>query len=105
DAAGACRAWHTGRHPFPAGAESPPSSDLLELLSGHGVQTALIRDARAPSTAEFESNWHTCVRLPTSSLAHAMVEVVEVLGGLANQGSWLAWLELAALLPPWQSPE
>src|SRR5213082_427373 len=65
DAAGARRAWRSGRYHFPGAdpaAEGPV--DLLDLLGKAGVATHLVLDDSRPVPDEFTSFWQHVERVP-----------------------------------------
>jgi arylsulfatase A-like enzyme len=113
DPAGARRAWRTGRYDFPrpeaaaAGPESAP--DLVRLLKDGGAVTVLVLDAGRPAPADFADGWDVVMEAAPdaegTTLEYALEGVGQALEGLAGTESWLLWLELAALLPPWDVPE
>jgi arylsulfatase A-like enzyme len=114
DAAGAGRAWRTGRYDFPApegAATTPaePAPDVVRLLKDGGAVTSLIRDAGRPAPADFADGWDVVMEAEADAEATALEYVLEgagqALDSLAETDSWLLWLELAALLPPWDVPE
>ncbi len=96
DAAGARRAWRTGRYrlPLPEGDGPPPADqpDLLALLRTAGVATLLVSDASRPAPAEFAAGWE-------------QVAETVALDRLAGRERGLLWLDLATPLPPWDVPE
>jgi arylsulfatase A-like enzyme len=90
-------AWRSGRYQF---APSPGAADLLALLRERGVSTHLLVDASRPTPAEFVAGWdHLGEYADTAATLGA---AQELLARLHGEPSWLVWLELAALLPPWQ---
>ena len=94
-------AWRSGRYQF---APSPGAADLLPLLRGRGVSTHLLIDTSRPTPAEFAVGWDHASEYADTA---ATLEAAQVLLARLHRGpSWLVWLELAALLPPWRvSPE
>jgi arylsulfatase A-like enzyme len=110
-AAGARRGWLTGRFTgAPRGAQQ-----LLTELWQHGVLTALLADERSPSLgSRFARDW-TCqqwVRRPhlpdleqESLLGGTVQSAIEWLGQNGKRENWLLWIEISALLPPWDSAE
>jgi arylsulfatase A-like enzyme len=108
DAAGARRAWRTGRYQFAA---PPPADalDLLEVLRQQGVFTCLIVDDSRPFPSDFAAGWGEVVHVaPPEGDATPLERVVEtartVLGRLAGRDDWLVWVDLATTLPPWDVP-
>ena len=107
DAAGARRTWRDGRHhlPDPSRPESPDDGrpDLIELLRKRGVVTCLILDDSRPAESGFEAGWdevHCAV-----SFDAVLEAASSALDRLATRGDWLLWVDLAALIPPWETPE
>ena len=98
---GSHAAWRSGRYQF---TPSVGPTDLLALLRGRGVPTYLILDTSRPTPPEFAAGWdqvRQCADTPETLEA-----AQELLVRLQDEPSWLMWLELAALLPPWRvSPE
>lgn len=94
-------AWRSGRYQF---TPSTGPIDLLALVRGRGVRTYLLVDTSRPAPEEFSVGWdqvRECADTPETLEA-----AQELLARLHGEPSWLVWLELAALLPPWQvSPE
>ncbi len=108
DAAGARRTWRDGRHhlPDPSRPESPdrrtprpdraaPASAALSLVSFWTIaarRNPVSRPAGTRCIAPFRSTrfW----RPPPPALDR-----------LAARGDWLLWVDLAALIPPWDTPE
>jgi arylsulfatase A-like enzyme len=120
DAAGARRAWRTGRYELPSPGHGPcadtgASGDLLNVLRQQGVHTCLIVDESRPGFpsfdigAEFTDGWDEVYRIPRtaepSPLERALEQAQDVLGRLSGRDGWLVWLDLATLLPPWDVPE
>lgn len=101
------RVWRSGCHDFPPlpGDEAPPVErpDLLALLRRHGVATRLILDTSRPTADAWAAGWDDVRR--EADTATALVAAHEALDELADVPSWLLWVELAALLPPWELPE
>ncbi|MFO0842825.1 MAG: sulfatase-like hydrolase/transferase [Gemmataceae bacterium] len=91
------RVWRSGCHHF-----GPPVArpDVLEVVMGQGVAARLIVDRSRGGFEEFEAGWPRIDRVADTPAA---VELARE--ALATAGdSWLTWLELAALLPPWRVP-
>ncbi|HZT81922.1 MAG TPA: sulfatase-like hydrolase/transferase [Gemmataceae bacterium] len=106
DAAGARRAWRTGRYHFPlpdgADASWPAAADLLALLRENGVATRLLLDPRHSTPAEFTAGWDAVTEVrPADSLRAIVLSALEQLAGAPR---WLLWIDLAGLLPPWEVP-
>ena len=107
DAAGAHRSWRDGRHhpPDPSRPEPPTEghADLIEQLRKRGVHTRLIRDDSRPAEARFEAGWDEVQH------AASFDAVLETAAGgleqLAARDDWLLWVDLAALIPPWDTPD
>src|SRR5262245_24687872 len=100
------RVWRTGRHHFPmreASSDAPPTADLIAVLRGAGVHTSLLIDTGRPSPASNEAGWDEVRH------AHGLDATIDsgrdLLAALRDRASGLVWIELAALLPPWQVEE
>lgn len=111
DAAGARRAWRTGSYHFPepgpATAEVVPP-DLIDLLNGQGVRTALVLDGSRDTPAAFAQVWQTVRRAQAAAegtpLDWALESAVQTIAEIPAAGPWLVWLDLTTLLPPWEVP-
>lgn len=92
------RVWRSGCHSFAAPAE--PRPDVLELVKQQGVAARLIVDQSRGDFPEFEAGWPRVDRAADTVAAVGLAREA-----LASAGdSWLTWLDLAALLPPWSVP-
>ena len=101
EASRARAAWRSGRYQFDS---SSSADDLLALVRERGVPTHLLLDASRPSPAEFAVGWDRVQEY--ADTAATLEAAQDLLARLQGEPSWLVWLELAALLPPWQvSPE
>jgi hypothetical protein len=101
DRAGADRAWRSGcfSFPLPGGSDSAAGRpDVLALLAEKGILTRLIRDSAAGPAA---SGWGDVIHAEgmKAALAAARKSVAE----LSGDRSGLVWVELSALLPPWNA--
>jgi arylsulfatase A-like enzyme len=113
DAAGARRAWRSGRYDFPHpvgnATVGEPSPDLIHLLKDAGVVTSLILDAGRESPANLADGWDVVMEAEgdeeASALEYALEGAGQALESLAETDHWLLWLELAPLLPPWETPD
>jgi arylsulfatase A-like enzyme len=112
DPAGARRAWRTGRYEFPlpdGASPGEPAPDFLRPLKDRGVVTSLVLDAGRPAPPEFAEGWDVVMEAEPdeegTALEYALEGAAQALEGLAETDSWLLWLDLAALLPPWEVPE
>lgn len=94
--------WRSGCHAFPGMPAAEPAPDLLATLRDRGVHTRLILDDGRPTPAGWDVGWDE-VRREADSAA-ALVAAHETLDDLTETPSWLLWLELSALLPPWDLP-
>ena len=107
NAADARRTWRDGRHrlPAPGRPEPPPDepADLIEQLRKHGVHTCLIADESRPAEPDFETGWDEAIR--AASFDAVLEAASAALGRLAGHDGWLLWVDLAALIPPWDTPE
>lgn len=112
----ASRAWRTGRYQVPAADAklAPPphaSVDLIEALNRAGVRTVLLR-ANHPDTdvRGFDETWSEVIDArPQAEDASPLDELVrrfpQVLEQLGAGTSWLLWIEIDRLLPPWDVPQ
>jgi arylsulfatase A-like enzyme len=113
DPTGARRAWRTGRYDFAlaeAETASPaPAPDLVGLLKEGGAVTSLVLDASRPAPADFAAGWDVVIEAEAdeeaTALDYALEGAAQALEGLAETDNWLLWLDLAALLPPWDVPD
>lgn len=96
------RVWRSGCHAFPGMPAADPAPDLLATLRDRAVHTRLILDESRPTPAGWDVGWDE-VRREADSAA-ALVAAHETLDDLTETPSWLLWLELSALLPPWDLP-
>ncbi len=107
DAAGACRTWRDGRCrlPDPSRREPPADApaDLIEQLRKRGVHTCLVLDDSRPAEPGFEVGWDEVHR--AASFDAVLDAASAALDQLASRGDWLLWVDLAALIPPWDTPE
>ena len=90
---------------FPVPADEPhdPLPDLLAVLRERAVQTHLLIDTSRPIPAAFRAGWDSVREHPNT--AATLEAAGELLAGLPAESSWLVWLELGALLPPWKVPD
>jgi arylsulfatase A-like enzyme len=99
------RAWRTGLFQFPTALASAVNTDLLELLRVQGVSTALVVDTSRPWTEAFLAGWNQVYRSDPPSAADALETLLERTGDaldyLESQSSWLLWVDMATLVPPW----
>jgi len=107
DAAGARRAWRSGRYEFPGVPTALAPLDLPEQLSLQGVRTSLVLDASRDSPAAFAAGWGEVQRVTPASAEETPLEAMLAaarsrLEALAGQDNWLLWLDLATLIAPWQ---
>jgi arylsulfatase A-like enzyme len=114
-AAGARRAWRTGRYGLPcagSGGRPPPeaSDDLLTQLGDRGITTCLVVDPGRSVPGEFTAGWGKVALVPPAcgegtALERALEAMAGALDSCAGPGPWLLWLELPFLTPPWEVPE
>ena len=107
DAAGAWLTWRDGRHhlPDPSRPESTSegNADLIDRLRNAGVYTCLVRDSGRPAEPGFEEGWDEIQPAPSfDAVLEAAAAAVE---RLSERESWLLWVDLAPLTPPWDTPE
>jgi arylsulfatase A-like enzyme len=110
DAAGARRAFRTGRHAFPPeNAAVEPITDLLATLRQHKIGTTLVVDASRSPLPEFAAGWkqvkEVSAKGDATSLERTMEATVKALERAARREHSLLWVELATLLPPWDLPD
>jgi arylsulfatase A-like enzyme len=114
DAAGARRAWRTGRYELPAPGEgSAPApadaADLMRALRDHDIHTCLIVDGSRPAPPDFEAGWDEVERVTATAEETALESAVSAaeaaLARLAGRDGWLLWVDLATPLPPWDVPD
>ena len=100
DAPAARRAWATGQDQFRTAER--PAPDLLRILQEAGVFTAVVRANRVANDAapDYYAGWGKVfdARGGPAAVADGLPAV---LGELAPHAEWLLWVELDALLPPW----
>jgi arylsulfatase A-like enzyme len=103
---GEWRSWLTGRYHFaePAG----DTFNLLEQLRANGVATYLVRDTRGQRAVVEPAGWDRVVAVESSEteepLDQPLTAADKALKKLAKNERWLLWVELATLLPPWDTP-
>jgi arylsulfatase A-like enzyme len=111
DAAGACRAWRSGRYLLPpADVAPPPAPDLPALLHAHGIPTTLVLDGSRPLPEDFRAGWQSVRVVPAeaeegTSLERTLEACLEAVEELAEADRWLVWICLGTLLPPWDPPD
>ena len=107
DAAGARLAWRDGRHhlPDPSRPESSAegNADLIDRLRKVGVYTCLVMDSSRPAGPGFEAGWDEARRAP--SFDAVLEAAAAALERLSEREAWLLWVDLAPLIPPWDTPE
>jgi arylsulfatase A-like enzyme len=112
DPAGARRAWRSGRYHLPnstPAAEIADAPDLLAALRAQGIHTCLIVDDSRPSADDFALGWDAAERVAASDEMTPLEATLEAAGAalerLEQRDNWLLWIDLGALLPPWDVPE
>ena len=107
DPAGARRAWRDGRHhlPDPSHPEPPADghTDLIAQLRKRGVHTCLVLEDSRPVDSDFAVGWHEIVR--AESIDAVLDAAAGALGRLVGRDDWLLWVDLATLIPPWDTPD
>jgi arylsulfatase A-like enzyme len=105
------RTWRSGRYHLPeftSTAPTEPWPDLLAVLRQQGIYTCLIVDDTRPSSQEFADGWdevhHVSVAEDEMPLDATLEAVGAALERLERRDNWLLWIDLAALLPPWNLP-
>jgi arylsulfatase A-like enzyme len=114
DAAGAARAWCTGRYDLPVPGEPPaalPPAAWLATLRSAGITADLIVDesrGEMPLFAEdreWDQVWHIEPDGEGSPLERCLDAAGAALESLADRDDWLLWIDLATVLPPWETPD
>jgi arylsulfatase A-like enzyme len=111
---GARQTWRTGNYLFPditaatlSSTPTTPSPDLLQPLQAAGITTSLVIESK--KSKEFASGWSIVHDFPTRNKGAALEQVLETalaaVDELADRESWLIWLEMPTLLPPWNVPK
>ncbi|HVS35042.1 MAG TPA: sulfatase-like hydrolase/transferase [Gemmataceae bacterium] len=107
DADGARLTWRDGRHHPPDSphreSSADATADLIEVLKKRGVYTCLIVDDSRPAEVGLEHNGDEVHR--AASFGAVLEAASAALHRLSGRGDWLLWVDLAALLPPWDTPE
>jgi arylsulfatase A-like enzyme len=107
DANGARRTWRDGRHHLPDPSYSEPpadgNADLIEQLGKRGVATCVVLDDSRPVESGFEAGWKKVEH--AASFEGVLEGAGAALNRLARRDDWLLWVDLAVLLPPWDTPE
>jgi arylsulfatase A-like enzyme len=107
DAAGARRTWRDGRHHLPDPSYSEPPADgrtdLIDQLAKRGIATCLVLDDGRPVESGFEAGWNEVER--AASFDGVLEAAGAALNRLAQRDGWLLWVDLAVLVPPWDTPE
>jgi len=106
--AAARRAWRSGRMQTPNfRSETPPAgNDLVRLLNAAGIRTVLLEAVRTghESAPEFYVDWsEKFIARPAGDDRTPMDAVLRMLPDL-GVGPWCLWIELDAMLPPWDIP-
>jgi arylsulfatase A-like enzyme len=108
DPEAACRAWLSGRSSFCPTSSPAGEQTVLPLLAAAGVRTVLVR-ANQPDTDApdwFYAGWSEVFdarpqeedRYPLDSLIRSLPGILD---RLADVRSFLLWIEIDALIPPW----
>jgi hypothetical protein len=114
DAAGAARSWLTGRYdlPIPGEPSAPlPSDDWGATLRQQSIPTCLVADESRGAMPLFgqDEEWERVYRIEADGegtpLERCLEAVEEALESLAGHDSWLLWIDLATVLPPWETPD
>jgi hypothetical protein len=108
DMIGARRAWRTGCFGFPTSESAPLREDVIALLGHNGVATTLITDGRLEPD-DFVASWNHVAHAPSKGAGSLLKRVVaradSALEKLSKQERWLLWMDMGALLPPWNVPD
>jgi len=106
--AAARRSWRSGQYRLPASGDQA-GPDLLDILRRAGIVTHLVVDGSRSSPAEFQRGWDKVSVVEAKrgevALEATLSTAVQVLDGLFAKENWLAWVELATLVPPWNVPD
>jgi arylsulfatase A-like enzyme len=100
DAAGARRAWRTGRHHFPAADPPPDYPDLLAALRQKGVAAWLVHHGSPRVPAGFLSGWDRVI-----DQGREAVGLAAVVREFAALPEGLLWIDTEQFLPPWDISE
>lgn len=94
---------HFADEPSPAGFQSSCPPSLIGSLRAAGISTTLIDDRK--DRAADDRGWdHVALTVPDQHLTpgEALITAVRLaLDRVADQVSWLLWIETERLLPPW----
>jgi len=107
---GARAAWRSGNYdlPAPSPLQGKEKSDLLKHLTENGISCCLIVDESHPLPPDFLQGWSDVQRVTSSDddtpLEAALAAAEAHLKKEGGQPGWLLWVELAPLLPPWDTP-
>ncbi len=109
----ACRAWRSGIYHFRdaknTNIDGRTLPDLLAQLRQQDIKTCLIVDTSHAYPAEFASGWDETLEVDAdgedSPLESALKRAHAFLKKGKNRDSWLLWIDVATLLPPWNVPE
>jgi arylsulfatase A-like enzyme len=108
DPEGARRAWRTGHLDISGQPRVPIAPDLLDVLRERSVFMSLIVDRSRPAPAEFETGWDDVAYAEADAEGSALEVALDIaratLAELAERSNWLLWLDLASVLPPWETP-
>src|SRR5207253_6835379 len=112
DAVGAHRTWRTGCYHFPGqgdpGSPGSTSPDLVRLLRNHGLVTALVMKPSGNSPNFFLADWDHLWPIPLvgdgTFLERTGETIRATLDSLEALDHWFLWVELNALVPPWEVP-
>jgi arylsulfatase A-like enzyme len=106
DPEGARRTWRGGCYNLPrpdqsdGGPTNPP--DLIEALRRAGVPATLIREGGQTICPAFEKNWDSVLCVGTEGGFERTLEAFEgALENLAGNPSWMIWVDLQGVMPPW----
>jgi arylsulfatase A-like enzyme len=114
DAAGAARAWRTGRYDLPAPGEPPvqlSAEDWLAALRRKDIPTCLVVDESRGAMPqlgpdeEWQRVWRVGAEGEGTPLERCLEAAAEALASLAEHDDWLLWIDLATVLLPWETPD
>ncbi|HEY1862046.1 MAG TPA: sulfatase-like hydrolase/transferase [Gemmataceae bacterium] len=107
---GAFAAWRTGDHGFLRSLTLPARPDILKILAAAPVETRLIGDESVWPPLPFAAEFKKALRVhggptPGASLEPILEAARKAIVSLNRREHVLLWVDLPALLPPWEIPE
>jgi arylsulfatase A-like enzyme len=109
NAAGARRAWRTGRFHFALDADpKDPLPDLMQMLHEQAIVTSLVLDDSRGAPLGWADGWNhirrAAVEANVPTLECLLQAVGDALDEVIDADEWLMWVEFATPLPPWDLP-